>query len=86
MRKDQPRLTVHETTVPQYQGYWRDGIVAPQNVTVQNCTTGEVVHSHWAEPADEDPHSHLNLKGKFYERRKKEEEAVNRNKEMYLMS
>ena len=88
MKRNEPRLLVHEVTVPQLQGWWRDDsdLIAPQNVVVQNMTTGECVYSHFAEMPDEDPHSHTNLKGRFYERRKKEEEAVNRNYNMYIMS
>ena len=88
MKRNEPRLKVHEVTTPQLQGWWRDDsdLMAPQNIQVKNMTTGEIVQSHFAEPPSEDPHSHINLKGRFYERRKKEEEAVNRNLWMYLMS
>jgi len=63
---------------PFLQGDNKGGHVASQNVTIYNARTGEVVHSHMAEPSPIDPLDPVNIAGRFRERQKRDAETMNR--------
>ena len=71
------RLEPKKLYPPFLQGDDRGGNVAPQNIIIHNCRTGEMLTSHMAEPATTDPCDPINIKGRFRMRREKERNLIN---------
>ena len=71
-----PRLYPHRFKPPYLQGDDRGGNVAPQNITIHNCETGEIFTCHAAEPASRDPYDPVNIKGAYLKRVEKEREQI----------